>query len=178
MRFDGSAPSPSHVASPYTVRAWRPGDEAGWVALLHESGAFGDWDLARLKQETRGLVPEAQFFACHEGQIVAATGVLDRPLGGQPGLEIAWVVRHPRHAGHELGLAVTTRALRAAAELRPPRPIYLYTDDHRLTAVAMYLKLGFVPDTRAHHSYAARWEAVLSALQSREQRPDGASPGV
>lgn len=174
------APDEVAAADGYEIRAWQPGDEDAWVELMVASGAVGEWDLARLNRETRGLVRRAQFFAVWDRTLVAATGILDRPLRGRPALELAWVVRHPAHVGNQLGLAVITRALRAALALPGERPVYLYTDDHRLTAIAIYLDLGFAPDLSSHRSFRARWEAVFRALALRGRRrvagsasPDG-----
>lgn len=174
MRYARPA-APTEIEAPagYEIRAWRPGDDEGWVDLLNASGAFGSWTPARLAAETRGLLREAQFFAVQEGKLVAATGILARSLRRKPALELAWVARHPAHGGKELGRAVVIRALRAALALPGRRPVHLYTDDHRLTAIAIYLDLGFVPDLRSHRSYPGRWEAVFRALARRGQRATG-----
>ena len=76
----------------------------------------------------------------------------------------------PAHSGNQLGLAVMVRAMRAALALPGRRPVYLYTDHHRLTAIAMYLDLGFAPDLTSHRSYPGRWEAVFRALARRGRR--------
>ena len=168
MRFARTAPIKDAAPPPgYAVRAFRPGDEREWLALLNASGAFGDWDELRLSRETRDLLPEAQMFAEQEGRLVAATGVLERPLRGKPALEMAWVTRDPRDAGNGLGRTVFVRSLHAIRELYPRTPVYLYTDDHRLTAIAMYLDLGFAPELRSHKSYPVRWERVFIELARR-----------
>ncbi|MGE0598384.1 MAG: GNAT family N-acetyltransferase [Dehalococcoidia bacterium] len=168
MRFAGAIPDAEPVLSPgYELRTWLPGDDAQWLALMNASGAFGEWDAARLARENAGLVAEAQVFAVYGGSLVAATGVLERPLRGKPALEMAWVTRHPAHAGHGLGRAVFLRSLCEILRTRPGTLVYLYTDDHRLTAIAMYLDFGFVPELRSHRSYAGRWERVFVALARR-----------
>ena len=171
MRYAPSKPPKEQESPPgYEIRVWRPGDECRWVALLNASGSFGEWDLRRLKRENRGLVSEAQVFASHDGRLVAATGVLERPLRGKSALEMAWVTRDPSHTGKGLGRAVFVRSLRKISELRQRMPVYLYTDDHRLTAIAMYLELGFVPELRSHKSYPSRWERVFVDLARRASR--------
>ena len=145
----------------YEIRTWQPGDNEQWVALLEATGTFGKWSSERLAAETVGLIRDAQFFAVQGATIVAATGLVSRPLAGRPALEVAWVARHPAHRGHELGRSLVVRALRAAEEMPGSAPIYLYTDDHRLTAIDLYLDVGFVPDLTRHRSYPARWEEVF-----------------
>lgn len=172
MRY-GLSVAPPEIAAPagYELRAWRPGDDGRWVDLMNASGAFGRWDRARLSTETRGLLRETQSFAVQGERLVAATGILDRPLSGRPALELAWVVRDPAHSGKQLGTSAMVRALRAALALPGGRPVYLYTDAHRLTAIRIYLDFGFVPDLTSHRSYPLRWEAVFRDLAVRGSSP-------
>ncbi|MEO8541845.1 MAG: GNAT family N-acetyltransferase [bacterium] len=168
MRYQGVSDLVEMPLPPgYELRPLREGDQQGWVALLNESGAFGEWDYERLERETHGLIRSAQFFVEHDGELVAATGVLDRPLRHEPALEIGWVVRAPNHTGMNLGRVVVVRALHEATRIADARTVYLYTDDHRLTAIALYLDIGFVPDLVAHRSYKSRWQAVFAALDRR-----------
>jgi mycothiol synthase len=61
-----------------------------------------------------------------------------------------------------LGGRVTAAAVEIALGL-PLRPIVLRTDDYRIPAIKVYLKLGFVP-TYDHLSYPDRWQAIFLAL--------------
>ena len=170
MRHVTIVPAAVVPPSGYEIRTWQPGDNEQWVALLEATGTFGKWSSERLAAETVGLIRDAQFFAVHGATIVAATGLVSRLLAGRPALEVAWVARHPAHRGHELGRSLLVRALRAAEEMPGSRPIYLYTDDHRLTAIDLYLDVGFVPDLTRHRSYPARWEEVFRGLACRRRR--------
>ena len=174
MRYVRLEP-PREAAIPpgYQIRSRQPGDDDRWVELLQACATFGDWDLDRLASEMRGLLRDVQFFAIHDGMLVASTGILERQLRGRPGLELAWVARHPEHRGNLLGLSVTVRALRAGLASSPGRPIHLHTDDHRLTAIGMYLDLGFAPDLTGHRSFPRRWEAVFRDLVRRRERSIG-----
>ena len=177
MRYTPASP-PGEVAvpEPYTVRPWREGDDAGWIALFNASGEFEKWTEERLRREMRGLVREAQYFACHGDEIVAATGVLDRKLEGERAWEIAWVVRHPAHTGARLGAAVLAAATAAAVGLPERRPVFLYTDDHRLTAIELYLELGYEADLEAHAEYRERWAQVRERLAHRAANEGGQRP--
>jgi len=169
MRY-GSANVPEPLDPPpgYELRSWQPGDDEEWIELLNASGSFGQWDHERLATEAEGLVRTAQFFIVHRQHLVAATGILERQLDRLPGLELAWVVRHPSFKERRLGRCTVIRALRSALEWSPPRPIFLYTDDERLTAIEIYLELGFIPDLESHKSYPRRWQAVNAALALRK----------
>lgn len=147
----------------YQRRAFRPGDEHGWVALLNANGQLGQWDLERIRREIAGqLVLTGQRFVLCGDEIVAAAGVYDRQREGKDAWEIGWIACHPEHRGRNLGGQVTSGAVAVALKLSR-RPIYLLTDDFRLPALKVYLKLGFVPDMQ-HPSYAERWQGIFGRL--------------
>ncbi len=172
----GEVPAPAVTRDGYTLRQWQPGDDPGWVALLNESGAFGDWDEARMGVEMVGLLRECQYFAVCGTKLVAGAGVLERSLHKRTAMEIGWVVRDPSFKGQQLGLGVTLAALKSAQGVASGRPIYLYTDDHRLAAIEMYLDLGFIPDLHSHRGYPKRWERVFKELALRRRTIDLPQP--
>ena len=89
------------------------------------------------------------------------SAVYDRDPGSW---EIGWIAVHPEHRRRGLGEAVTRLALDRALDL-PPRTILLYTEDHRLDALRLYLRLGFQPSPR-HRSHRRRWQSVGDRLPS------------
>lgn len=156
-------PDPGILPEGYRLRAFHPGDEDGWAALLNANGQLGQWDLERIRREIGGAsVLHGQRFVLCGDEIVATAGVYDRQREGKDAWEIGWIASHPDHRGRNLGGQVTAGALAVALQL-PRRPIYLLTDDFRLPALKVYLKLGFVPDMQ-HPSYAERWQAILGQL--------------
>ncbi|MEW6754405.1 MAG: GNAT family N-acetyltransferase [Candidatus Latescibacterota bacterium] len=147
----------------YRLRGYQPGDDEEWARLLQANGELGEWDVERVRGELRGpLVRQGQRFVVWGAQIVATAGVYQRERDGAPALEIGWVAAHPEHRGRRLGELVTAAAVGAALCL-PPQPIYLLTDDHRLPALKVYLRLGFTPDL-SHPSCAERWRLILEHL--------------
>ena len=134
---------------------------ADWVELLNAGGELGPWNEERLRLETARLVPGTQVFLTHGGLPVAGAGVYDRDPGSW---EIGWIAVHPEHRRRGLGEAVTRLALDRALDL-PPRTILLYTEDHRLDALRLYLRLGFQPSPR-HRSHRRRWQSVGDRLPS------------
>jgi len=172
-----SAPPVPALPPPFSMRAWQAGDDEAWIGLLNASAAFGEWDAARLATETRGLVPETQVFIVEGDSLVAGTGAFERQVQGMAGLELGWVVRHPGVRGAALGEIAFIAALRKARAIADGRPIFLYTDDHRLTAIEIYLRMGFVPDLQADGAFPKRWERVFRALaRRRANTPPPANP--
>ncbi|MBI2505419.1 MAG: GNAT family N-acetyltransferase [Candidatus Latescibacteria bacterium] len=166
-------PAVEGVPAGYQLRPFQAGDEPGWMELLNANGELGEWSLERIAGILGGGLKN-QFFAVCGGQLTACAGVHDTQLEGAEYWEIGWVASHPQHRGKGLGVQVTAAALGAALEL-PRRPIVLRTDDFRLPAIKVYLKLGFVP-LLDHPSYPERWRLIHSRLgPGSEVRPPGAS---
>jgi len=162
MRYPLSVPPQAGpLEAGYGLRAFRPGDEAGWVELLNANRELGEWNSERIAGVlSSGLM--AQFFAVAGAKLAACAGVHDTQLDGMGYWEIGWVAAHPEHRGRGLGQQVTAAAVGAALAL-PPRQIILRTDDFRLPALKVYLRLGFTP-LYDHPSYAERWRLIMARL--------------
>ncbi len=160
----GDDPPPVDLAEGYTLRTWRDGDEAGYVALMASAG-FDDWTPERVAPTRRSVIAEGWFVVEPPGggAVVATAMAVDRPSERHPhGGELGWVAVNPDHRGRRLGQAVsaaaTARLLQAGY-----RDVYLLTDDHRLPAIKTYLRMGFRPLCWAE-GMDARWRTVLEAL--------------
>ena len=162
-RFDQLAP-PRPVPG-YALRAFRPGDEDAWVALL-ATGTFGEWDRARLDRMLAGerapLPLAGAFFAAHAGRPVGtACTFLYQGAEGEYS-ELGWVAVLPEHRGRGLGRWVCQAVLAFARE-RGHRYIFLKTEDFRLPAIRLYLSLGFEPEM-VDPSHPAWWQALRARL--------------
>ncbi len=155
----------------YELRTYRPGgeDEAGWYRLMELAG-FGVWDEERLAPLYARILPGGWFFAVHRetGALAAAAMACHEPRPLHPfGGALNWVCGDPAHRGKGLGMAVcaaaTARLLAAGYE-----NIYLLTDDFRLPAISVYLRLGYQPFLFAP-DMAERWRAVYGALGRTER---------
>lgn len=174
MRYSLSDPPQVGALAPgYALRKFRPGDEEGWVELLNANQELGEWSGERIAGVLKGGLV-AQFFAMAGPQLVACAGVHDIQLDGTSYWEIGWVAAHPQHRGKGLGQQVTAAAIAAALRL-PPRPIILRTDDFRLPALKVYLKLGFTP-LYDHPSYPERWRLIAGRLGEGYPLPPGGAP--
>jgi len=106
---------------------------------------FDGCDERLLRAGLLRTIPDG-FFMVVRGDEIAATAMAHHnpsplhPSGGQ----VSWVAADPAYRGRGLGFAVsaavTARLLQAGY-----RRIYLETDDWRLPAIRMYLKLGYLP---------------------------------
>ena len=158
--------SPPEVVLPagYRLRAFQPGDRAGYLGLMRSAG-FEEFGEEQLGASLKKVLPGGFFLALHRsrGDLAATAMATHNPLDLHPcGGELGWVAASPEHAGRKLGLAVSAAATARFLDAGYRR-IYLRTDDWRLAAVKTYLNLGFVPFLFAPEM-AGRWRAVCGKL--------------
>jgi len=139
-----NAPPPVQLPSGYSLRSSRRGDEPQFYKLMDVAGWPG-WDEEALQPWLPRILPEGWFMAIDEQsrEIVASCMALRSevyPFGG----ELGWLVGDADHAGKGLGMAVSA-AVTARFIDEEYRDIHLYTEDYRLAALKIYLKLGYVP---------------------------------
>ena len=130
----------------YAMRTYRPDDEQEFVELMHSAG-FEFWTADTLKGALLTTLPEGVFLIVHEqtGALAATTMATHNPTDSHPsGGELGWVAAHPDHQGKALGMAACVATMRRYVSAGYTR-IYLKTDDWRLPALKIYLKLGFLP---------------------------------
>ncbi len=152
------------VAEGYALRVFEPGDEFQYVEVTRAAG-FENWDLEKLRKIQAGCLPDGLFVVEHlESGRLAATALAQRnpdalhPEGG----ELGWVAARPEHGGRGLGLAVCAAATKRFLE-DEFEDIYLKTDDWRLAALKVYLKLGYEPFLFAP-DMKRRWAEVCGKL--------------
>jgi predicted dehydrogenase/GNAT superfamily N-acetyltransferase len=151
------------VPAGYELRIFRPGDEPAYLALMAKAG-FGDF-TDRLRAWRDKLLCDGLFVVEHKpsGELVATAMATHSPTDLHPfGGELGWVAADPDHKGKGLGLAVcaaATRRLIAAGY----QDIRLQTDDWRLPALKVYLKLGYDPMLYCD-GMGERWRAILQKL--------------
>lgn len=155
-------PPEVRLKSGYEMRTYRDGDAEEFIALHHKAG-FANWSEDILNWCLEHALPDGIFIATHKGKMVATAMATHHPTKEHPaGGELGWVSGDPEHAGRGLGRAVCAAVIRRYAQAGYHH-VYLSTDDWRLPAISVYLKLGFRP-----HLYkegmAERWDAVRAKL--------------
>ena len=148
----------------FVQRAYRPGDEDGWVELLVETG-FEEWDRPRIDEyladpERR----EGSSVVVEGGVVVAATFASRLTRDGVDLGVLDYVISSPDRRRLGLGRAVCTAVARFQVERGYPA-VTLFTDDWRLAAIGLYLSLGFEPDMH-REDMPGRWDAIRAKLAS------------
>ena len=141
------------------------GERPGATARA-EPGAFtvlleGELDPARDPSDERAPLPlDGIFFATLGEQLVGAACTF---LRTDDVAELGWVVVQPAHRGQGLGLQVCRAVLCFARDLGY-RYVYLLTEDYRLPAIRLYLRLGFERE-RVNPNHPAWWAALRGPSQ-------------
>jgi len=154
----------------YAVRALHGDDCERWMSLMNANGELGAWTAERAERSfARGRIAlEASVLVLWEERVVATAQLtLHADDDYAPMPELGWVAVDPAHRGRGLGGLVCAEVL-ARARAFVYRTIFLRTDDHRLPAIAIYLRLGFAPWHRDDPSAAHRWHAILRQIEARQ----------
>jgi mycothiol synthase len=157
---------PALVIPPdYALRPFRPADADAYIRLERGVG-FTDWDEPMLARWLDRILPDGLLVIEHLPTCDLAVSAMAshlptrlHPFGG----ELGWVAGNPAHAGRGLGRAVCAGVVRRFLSAGYRR-IYLKTDDFRLPAISVYLRLGFVPFLYGD-DMAARWAAICEQLR-------------
>lgn len=162
-RFDSLLPP--RMPPGYQLRAFRPGDEEAWIAILN-TGNFGAWDRARLDQMLAGerapLPRDGIFFATRDDRPVATVCVFLHASDSGVMPELGWVAVAPEHRGHGLSRELGRAALLYVRD-HGYRYIYLLTEDYRPAAIKTYLRLGFEPEM-IDPAHPAWWAEAVPRL--------------
>ncbi len=159
----------------YLLRGFHDGDEEAYIELMHIAG-FGAWNRDNLDLVRKKAVPNGIVFVEHvaSARIIATAMGWYRPTAiFSDGYEMGWVAADPEHKGKGLGRLVVTAVTQTMLQDGAKR-IYLLTDDWRLPAISVYLKVGYVP---LYHKpdMARRWHDVFAKLNLNMDKCPGAA---
>jgi mycothiol synthase len=174
MRLPVLANASDRVPVPpsYRLRAAGPADAEGVARVLTDS--FGDaWDAERARTtfSTEAGV-EATYIVCSGPEVVAVAAARVLPNLYPGAGYVHYVGVHSSHRGHRLGEVVVGEVLDHFMAAGLTNAV-LETDDFRLPAVRIYLRLGFVPEYRSAGD-EARWSLVLRKVLSPVGKKDDA----
>jgi ribosomal protein S18 acetylase RimI-like enzyme len=160
-RLSAQVPVPP-VPEGYRLRMLEAGEEPRYAALyrLHFD------DMSRLAEMPGKTLPGGCFVVEHPAsrRLVASCrayygkGRPRHPQGGQ----LAWLIVDPAHGRKRLGTIVAAIVTNRLAQEGYQRP-FLRTDDARLPAISIYLRLGWQPDFYMPDMHG-RWERIFAAL--------------
>jgi len=156
---------PVEAPAGYELRTYRQGDEQHWADIMNSTGQMGSWTAEKVERDITGsprFIREAMFFATWDGTPVStACAFLDDPSSREV-IQLHMVATKPEHQGKGLAKVCSLAVMHYSAE-HGCKEVYLRTDDFRVPAVRMYLKMGFQP-SYVDGAGEERWQGVLRAL--------------
>ncbi|OGF45563.1 MAG: hypothetical protein A2452_10370 [Candidatus Firestonebacteria bacterium RIFOXYC2_FULL_39_67] len=149
----------------YNIRAFKQGDEEGWIKLVNEC-VGSNYDLNSAQKslfKSDKFDPKGLFFAV-KGKEIAGTACAwsDKYITGKK-CTLHMVAVYPKHRGKGLGYSLSLAVLDYFRK-RSSEEVYLRTDDFRLGAIKSYLDLGFEP-VPVNDLHKWRWSKVLEKLK-------------
>lgn len=149
------------------LRTYQEGDADHWARIMNDCIGQG-WTARRCLAELverPEFSPDGCFIATVEGVPQASATAWRKPPENWVTGYVHMVGAAPQARGRGLGYLTTLAALHWFRE-HGFRNSVLHTDDWRLPAISIYLKLGFEPVLfNAHHT--ERWNLVGQKLQER-----------
>ncbi len=161
-----SPPNVPKLSEGYELRTYQEGDEVGLAKLLASEG-WGN-DEAHINEYLDHIIPEGLFFVVHKDtdKIVSTASALHHPSSPhwhfRFGGDIGYVITTSEHRGKGIGYAVSIAATRRLIQ-SGYKNIRVVTNDHRLSALKIYLKIGFVPFLYTKDS-EDRWKSICEIL--------------
>ncbi len=154
----------------FRVRAMQPGEEEAYLQLRRDGGfASSNWSLDNLNKLLAKALPDGLFLAVDEatGALAASAAAEKSDYEDHPELGcLGWVMASEVYRGRQLGKTVSIAAMHHLAQ-HGYQKFALKTDDWRLPAVNMYLKLGWKP-WLFDDDMPGRWQALCQTLQIDE----------
>lgn len=155
----------------YRLRAYRPGDEAHWIAMQQAAEPFFTVADDLFEKEYGGhrseLPGRMVFVETDAGDVVATASAWweDKYNAPSPRGRVHWVVVRPDHQGRGLTKPMMTAVLERMAARHDSA--MLGTSSGRVWAVKVYLDYGFhpVPAELETPEILQAWQDVQSVLQ-------------
>ncbi|MBP3962552.1 GNAT family N-acetyltransferase [Paenibacillus lignilyticus] len=151
----------------YELRSYQPGDDSHWEQIVQL--AFG-WhkDFRKGIKEHPFFKPERVLFICYNDMPVATACAWHEEKFGEHLGYLHMVGVDPAHSGKGLGYSISLAALRQMSSEGLERAV-LETDDFRLSAIKIYVKLGFKA-IYIHDNQAGRWSQLYPQLNPQKAK--------
>jgi mycothiol synthase len=150
----------------YEFRSYRAGDEHAFYPLFKQEG----WTMTDIHWQDylERVLPHGLFILWHTASnaAVGTAGAIHNPRGGRYyfpfGGELAYLIVHPDHRGHGLGMILSNRVVHHLLSVGYEH-IWVGVQGFRLPAIKTYLKLGFLPFLH-QDGLSERWQRICTQL--------------
>lgn len=140
----------SALPTGFALRLYRLGDRDRWVEIVSAADSFQPISAttheAAFGQDAKAIAERQLFLVAPGGQLIGtATAWHGQGERWQSWGRVHWLAVSPAWQGRGFGKVLLAATLQRLRELGHARA-YLTTETVRLTAIRLYLRLGFTPD--------------------------------
>ena len=149
------------ISKNYSIKQYSKSLEKSWIKLL-EMGEFdGDWNENTLQEFMFSIERQKGSRLIVEGnKVVASTFASSSIYEKKEVGRLDFVVTHPMHRKKGLGKSICLSVINHFVE-KDYKKVILQTEDWRVSAISIYLKLGFRP-VYTNNKMKKRWEKIMS----------------
>ena len=149
------------IPTGFNLRHYRTGDDECWEKIIE--AALGKKNFTEtIKSHTFFTAQRVLFICDNEKPIATATAWLNADNPKSIG-QVHMVGVYPEFRGKGLGFQIILATLHQMKR-EGKRGAALLTDDSRLSAISIYLKLGFEPECN-HESNPQRWQNIYENIR-------------
>ena len=149
------------VPEGFEIRDFTPNDASQYLALRPMSG-FSEWDEAKLQtylsESARRILLLVDKANGKIAQAASAESFMEEGQG-----QFGWLMSNPEYRGMGLGRPISIATMQALKD-EGFRRCSIFTDEFRVPAVRIYLKLGWHPVYYAE-DMEGRWKVVGESLK-------------
>ncbi|OPX24245.1 MAG: hypothetical protein B1H04_02490 [Planctomycetales bacterium 4484_123] len=155
----------------FSLRAYRPGDEAEWLRIHELADRYNTFTASTFAEQfgtDAEVLRQRQLYLCDPAgaTIGTVTAWFDDEFHGGRWGRVHWVAVVPAFQGRGLGRLLMSAVCNRLRQLGHRRA-YLTSNTVRVRAIGLYLKFGFVPEIRNQRD-ARAWQLL------RQRLPDSA----
>ena len=150
-----------YVPNGFEIRSLRAGDEEQYLAMRPMSG-FTEWDRAKLDEYLNGPAKRVMLLVDKSNGMFAQAASAESHIEVGTG-QFGWLLSNPEYRGRGLGRPISIATMHALKE-EGFRRFVIFTDDFRIPALKIYLKLGWHPVYHAD-DMEGRWDAIGRQLK-------------
>jgi len=131
----------------YSIRPYKPGDEASWVELQSCADKFNKIDIELFRKSfgyDENILSQRMLFLLSPDKKIIGTAAawFDNNYHGEKYGRIHWVAIHPDYQGKGLSKPLLSMVCQKLIQLGHDK-CYLTTSSARIPAIKLYLKFGF-----------------------------------
>jgi len=149
------------ISKNYSIKRYSKSLEKSWIKLLGMGEFDGDWNENTLQEFMFSIERQKGSRLIVEGnKVVASTFASSSIYEKKEVGRLDFVVTHPMHRKKGLGKSICLSVINHFVE-KDYKKVILQTEDWRVSAISIYLKLGFRP-VYTNNKMKKRWQEIMS----------------